>query len=45
MSSEVSLLLEGLNISLLCTGLGGFQNVLCGMTGLGSNEACLMLDM
>ena len=40
-SSEVSLLSEGH----LHASLGGVQNVLCGMTRSGSNEACSMLDM
>ena len=42
--SEVSLSLEELNISCLCTGLGGVLNILCGVTGSGLNEACLTLD-
>ena len=34
---------DELNDSHLHTGLGGVHNVFCGVTGLGSNEAHLML--
>ena len=44
MTSEVSLSLVELNISHLCTSLGGILEVLHGMTRSGSNEACSMLD-
>ena len=35
---------DELNDSHLCTGLGGACNMFCGVTGSGSNEACLMLE-
>ena len=44
-SSQVSLLLDGLNTSCLHTGLDGVWNALHGMTRLGLNKAWLMLDM
>ena len=35
---------DELNNSNLLTGLGGACYVFCGVTGSGSNEACLMLE-
>ena len=43
-SYGVPLSLEKLNISHLCTGLGGVQIILHGVTGLGLNKAWSMLD-
>ena len=43
-SPEVSPSADKLNGSCLHTGLGGVCNVFHGMTGSGSNKACLMLE-
>ena len=43
-SPEVLSSSDELNDSHLPTGLAGVYNVLHGVTGLGLNEACLMLD-
>ena len=44
MTPGVLLSSDELNDSHLHTGLGGACNVFCGMAGLGSNKACLMLE-
>ena len=43
-SPEVSLPSDELNSSCLHTGLGGVCNVFHGVTGLGLNKVCLMLE-
>ena len=44
MSSEVYSSSEELNDSHLLTGLAGVCNMFSGVTGSGSNKACLMLE-